>query len=407
MKKEITDKINDILKNINEIKQITANEISSDVMKGIFVVSKENQLIITTTTSIENLLNNLLAEKEDENIINLLNDKEVNTNDKNDLNNEKKTDKTEDITDNEEISNIFKDEDDNEDIEENIKEQKDESIENISEEIKEVYKEPEIIEESQNKKIEENISDKDKNNEEVEEENKDDDAEKINDIKAQIIGVDIPKKEEKLPYYGKIYNERRKASTDFIYNSYKIMATHYGFNASSDIFLYVAPLQIIKNNPNVPILVHAYCQGKYVTASSYDTKDNGHSIVQIEINDFNLLIRGGFDKDGKFISYVLTTGASANQGDKINIVSKQEGYTGTNPEGSGHIKFKEDNNVYEIFPLNTEENEYICIVISKEFLDYHVVANNYGAPKIKIFNNGKAQEIVAGWSGDYFEAGII
>ena len=370
MKKEITDKINDILKNINEIKQITANEISSDVMKGIFVVSKENQLIITTTTSIENLLNNWLAEKEDENIINLLNDEYVNTNDKNDLDNEKKTDKTEDITDNEEISDIFKDEDDNEDIEENI-------------------------------------SDKDKNNEEVEEENKDDDAEKINDIKAQIIGVDIPKKEEKLPYYGKIYNERRKASTDFIYNSYKIMATHYGFNASSDIFLYVAPLQIIKNNPNVPILVHAYCQGKYVTASSYDTKDNGHSIVQIEINDFNLLIRGGFDKDGKFISYVLTTGASANQGDKINIVSKQEGYTGTNPEGRGHIKFKEDNNVYEIFPLNTEENEYICIVISKEFLDYHVVANNYGAPKIKIFNNGKAQEIVAGWSGDYFEADII
>ena len=48
----------------------------------------------------------------------------------------------------------------------------------------------------------------------------------------------------------------------------------------------------------------------------------------------------------------------------------------------------------------------MCVHISKEFLDYYVVAK-YGIPKIRIINNGIKQEIVAGWTGGFFEADII
>lgn len=157
----------------------------------------------------------------------------------------------------------------------------------------------------------------------------------------------------------------------------------------------------------MPIVVHVYSHGNFKTASSYDTKDSGHNIVTLEIDNFYLLIRGGFDSNGKFMSFVMTTGLSANQGDIINVLSKEEGYTGPILPGSGHIKFEDDGNIYEIFPLNLQENEYLCILISKEFLDYYVVAKNYGSPKIRIFENGTQKEIIAGWSGDVFEADIL
>lgn len=231
-------------------------------------------------------------------------------------------------------------------------------------------------------------------------------APEVPKTQAEVIG-EVTTEDENLPFYGRVMNERQKKSGDFIFNKYRIAASKVGFNAASDITIYVAPLQVIPNNPNVPIIVHLYSHGNFKTASSYDTKDSGHNIVTIEIDNFYLLIRGGFDSNGKFVSYVMTTGLSANQGDIVNILSKEEGYTGPIMSGCGHIKFEEDGNVYELFPLNLQENEYLCILISKEFLDYYVVAKNYGSPKIRIFENGTQKEIIAGWSGDVFEADIL
>lgn len=225
-------------------------------------------------------------------------------------------------------------------------------------------------------------------------------------MQAEVIG-EANTEEKVLPFYGVVTNERQKKSGDFIFNKYRISAAKQGFNSASDITLFVAPLQVIPNNPNVPIVVHVYSHGNFKTASSYDTKDSGHNIVTLEIDNFYLLIRGGFDSNGKFMSFVMTTGLSANQGDIINVLSKEEGYTGPILPGSGHIKFEDDGNIYEIFPLNLQENEYLCILISKEFLDYYVVAKNYGSPKIRIFENGTQKEIIAGWSGDVFEADIL
>lgn len=376
MKEEVIKNINEILKLLDDTKKITAASISEDVMNGIFVVSEENQNIIRLISELEMKLNGLLTKSPSSPSLNetefpqtetsVINKPLVpTTGDKNE------TQALEMESDNIKILKVKE----NNDTDGFLVPEIEQPVDSLS-------------------KID-NLP-----------------AENMGTTKplvpkSQVIGEIINSNKENLPFYGEIYNERRKAASDFIYNSYRIIATHYGFNSSTDIYVYVAPLQIKRGNPNIPIIVHAYSHGNYVTASSYDTKENGHSIVTIEIDDFHLLVRGGFDENGKFVTYILTTGISANQGDKINILSKEEGYTGSNPQGSGHIKFEEDGNIYEIFPLSMTENDYICVLISKEFLDYYVVAKNYGAPKVRIYNNGIQQEIVAGWSGSFFEADIL
>lgn len=202
--------------------------------------------------------------------------------------------------------------------------------------------------------------------------------------------------------------ERSKPASSFVFDKYKIMASHFGVPGASDIELYIAPLIITQNASNVPILVHAYCQGQYKNASSYDIIGNGRNMVTLEIGDFCLLCRGNFDENGVFVSHVLTTGTSANQGDKLQIVSKISGAQ-TRVQGNGHLKFKDDENTtYEIFPLHIEPDkkaEYVCIKQGPEFLDYFVVGNGYGVPKIRAID--KNQEIIVGWMGSLFEAEII
>lgn len=358
-----------ILKNIQEMsnlveqtKKTIADNIYEEVMKGNFTISEENQKIVKTMTTMEALINNLTENKEFPSI------SEVDSSH---------------LEENNEIQEL-----DNANNEKDIESETQSQSNELQQDTSDIKNNDEMLE--KDKENGENVTpdnvDEEKNN------------------KAEIIGEDIISDKEE-PYYGKIFNEKRKLASDFIFNSYKIMATHWGYSSSSEIRLFIAPLQVKQDNPNVPIIVHAYCSGKYVTASSYDTKEEGHSIVTIMIDDFNLLIRGSF-ANGVFKSSVVTTGTSANQGDMLNIVSKETGYEGPNPKGSGHIKFKENNDIYEVFPLSLTENEYICMHISEEFLDYYIVSK-YGIPKIRIINNGLKQEIVAGWSGKYFDTDII
>lgn len=207
--------------------------------------------------------------------------------------------------------------------------------------------------------------------------------------------------------------EFRKPASSFVFDKYKILASHFGAPGASEIELYIAPLVVaddISNASNVPIVVHAYCAGQWKTASSYDIIDEGKNMVTLDIGDFCLLCRGNF-VNGIFVSNVLTTGISANQGDSLQFLSKMSGAQ-TPVQGNGHLKFKdEEGAVYEIFPLDITNQgkdskaEYICIKQGAEFLDYFVVANGYGVPKIRIAE--KNQEIIVGWMGSTLEAEII
>lgn len=402
MKDMVIRNIHQMLNILDDTKREIANGISEDIMNGIFIVSEENQAFLKLIGRISDDLKEALS-----------------------LNQGIKADITEPVK--------------NDTLKQEVPKEEPLKVEEpvIKEQEIQVEKEREPEEEPYEEEADSSVSDNDisqdwfndnmineddfardfesslpdnNDEQEVKEDKTDEEIKEPVEapfkMQAEVIG-EANTEEKVLPFYGVVTNERQKKSGDFIFNKYRISAAKQGFNSASDITLFVAPLQVIPNNPNVPIVVHVYSHGNFKTASSYDTKDSGHNIVTLEIDNFYLLIRGGFDSNGKFMSFVMTTGLSANQGDIINVLSKEEGYTGPILPGSGHIKFEDDGNIYEIFPLNLQENEYLCILISKEFLDYYVVAKNYGSPKIRIFENGTQKEIIAGWSGDVFEADIL
>lgn len=405
MKDTVVRNIHQMLNILDDTKREIANGISEDIMNGIFIVSEENQAFLKLIGRISDDLKEALS-----------------------LNQGIKTDITESVKNDTLKQEVPKEEPlkveepvikeqempvekEREPEEETYEEEADSSISDNDNDISQDWFNDNMINEDDfARDFESSLPDDNNDEQEVKEDKTDDEIKEPVEapfkMQAEVIG-EANTEEKVLPFYGVVTNERQKKSGDFIFNKYRISAAKQGFNSASDITLFVAPLQVIPNNPNVPIVVHVYSHGNFKTASSYDTKDSGHNIVTLEIDNFYLLIRGGFDSNGKFMSFVMTTGLSANQGDIINVLSKEEGYTGPILPGSGHIKFEDDGNIYEIFPLNLQENEYLCILISKEFLDYYVVAKNYGSPKIRIFENGTQKEIIAGWSGDVFEADIL
>lgn len=198
--------------------------------------------------------------------------------------------------------------------------------------------------------------------------------------------------------------EKRKAASDLIFDAYRINATHFGANSSSDMFVYIAPLTNDGDGSNIPIIVHAYTHGAYVTASSYDSRKEGKNIVTIEIDDFYLLIRGSMN-NGVFTSSVLTTGISANAGDTLDVINKSSGAQ-RKVDGSGHIKFHNGDDIVEVFPM-TGDNEYLVVNRNSEFIDYFVVANNYGMKKVTLLRDSESTELIAGWDDGFFEAEIL
>ena len=228
-------------------------------------------------------------------------------------------------------------------------------------------------------------------------------------FKANIIGAApvAPIRTDTHPFDTICFDERNKPISDFVYDKKILSATRGGSRERHEIMIYVSPLMLVENLSNVPILVHAYCDGRVVTASSYDTKQDAKSIVQIEINDFQLLCRGEF-KDGHFRSLIFTTGISAMQGDKLNTISVEEGIDRVeNYNSVGHIKFKEGDTLFEVYPLSKTENEYVAITITEEFTDYEVVALTYGTTRPIYVVDGVEKELVAYHDGDTFTAELI
>lgn len=241
----------------------------------------------------------------------------------------------------------------------------------------------------------------------------DSDIEKAEEIdtpsgKATVIGADKVKIEEDTNPFNTInFNEKRIPKNNLIYESFQLNLTRGGSREKHEVFLYIAPLILTKNSSNVPIVVHAYSEGRQITASSYDKRGNGRSLVTIEINEFNLLCRGSFE-NGTFNAFVVTSGFSAAQGDTLEMVNKERGSNTINNEQSvGHVKFKEGDTLFEVFPISMTDNEYVTIAITEEFIDYAVTALDYGTARAKYLVNNEEKELIAHFEGDIFEAELI
>ncbi len=227
--------------------------------------------------------------------------------------------------------------------------------------------------------------------------------------KAQIIGAPIATKVEidTHPFDSICFNERRLPNNKFIFEQQLLSISRGGSREKHEVFIYIAPLVLKENSSNVPIIVHAYCEGRQITASSYDTRGNAKSIVQIEINDFHLLCRGSFT-NGKFKSYVFTTGISSDQGDDLKVLSSETGADSiTDVNSVGHLKFREDDSLFEVFPISMTDNEYVIISVTREFIDYEVVASNYGTTRPRFNVSGVERELIAYHEGDDFIAELI
>ena len=225
--------------------------------------------------------------------------------------------------------------------------------------------------------------------------------------KATVIGQsNVHVKSDIAPFDSQCFEERSYKRDDFVYDQYELSLKHAGAKTRNNAFLYIAPLTLPEqDSSSVPIVVHAYCGGRFVTASSYDKKGTGHSLVTIEINDFYILCRGYFE-DGVFKSYFVTTGPSADAGDELAINSKSSGCQNiVNHNSVGHIKFREDKYMFEVLPISPTDNNYIVITIQKEFIDYQVIATEYGSPRLKLeFEDGTEKELIAYYDGDTFIA---
>ncbi|MBR3735991.1 MAG: hypothetical protein IKN07_08915, partial [Lachnospiraceae bacterium] len=120
-------------------------------------------------------------------------------------------------------------------------------------------------------------------------------------------------------------DETEKLATEFVYSYSRISVSHSsmgGGGRPEEMLIMIAPLKIHKNEQtSVPIVVAIVHNGKYKMASSYDILEDGKNIVTIDIDEFYFLCRGSFSEDGRFVAKVVTTGPSAQQGDKIRPIS--------------------------------------------------------------------------------------
>lgn len=200
-------------------------------------------------------------------------------------------------------------------------------------------------------------------------------------------------------------NETKKLESELVYDKYHLAVLSLQSGNTTEIDLFVAPLnQLEKSKTTVPVLVHVFSRGNYLTASSFDTLD-AKNMLTISINGVDLLVRGSTDEQGRFASAVVTTGRTAQLGDKMSIVSK-ESHTDA-CTGIGHLHFTENGRSFRIFPLS-RENEFICMTSDSEFTDYYVCAKSYGQPKIKIMGaNQFPIELLTGWTGNTFEATLL
>ena len=171
--------------------------------------------------------------------------------------------------------------------------------------------------------------------------------------------------------------EKEKSIDEFVYDIRRIMVSHMG-SAPEEMQFFIAPLKIYKYSCTAaPIVVSVYYKGRYYNFSSYDKIEDGRNMVSAEINEYYFLIRGFFDEKGRFCSTIQTTGISANQNDRINVISSDAHHPTGPAVGNGHLKFRfngdDGDGIIEVFPREPGEDEYLLVIRYGEFLDYPII----------------------------------
>lgn len=206
--------------------------------------------------------------------------------------------------------------------------------------------------------------------------------------------------------------EKEKSIDEFVYDIRRIMVSHMG-SAPEEMQFFIAPLKIYKYSCTAaPIVVSVYYRGRYYNFSSYDKIEDGRNMVSAEINEYYFLIRGFFDEKGRFCSTIQTTGISANQNDRINVISSDAHHPTGPAVGNGHLKFRfngdDGDGIIEVFPREPGEDEYLLVIRYGEFLDYPIISKSPGGiQKYRLVNDGMNSELVCVWNGDILSAEII
>lgn len=198
--------------------------------------------------------------------------------------------------------------------------------------------------------------------------------------------------------------ENAKRYKDFVYDTRRVMVSHIG-SAAEEITFTIAPLKMGKSAVSVPIIVNAYYRGKNYTASSYDKEEDGRNTVIIEVNEYYFLCRGYISENGEFGSRITTTGISANQSDKLVVVSEELHRPTGASVGNGHIKIRyngEDGpGILEVFPLDIEKQEYLVMTRCGEFTEYGIVnQSGRGLSRFLLIDNDVNSELICTWGED-------
>ena len=199
---------------------------------------------------------------------------------------------------------------------------------------------------------------------------------------------------------------------DIVYETLTISLSHRNSEEADIYQIMTAPLKIYKySTPNVPIIVTILdADGNRITQSSYDSYEAGKNLLQMEVGEYSLLIRGVFDDDGQYHTAIATTDQSAKAGDEIKLLEQKA--FGTNAERTlyGHplVSYISDEGeaIVCIVPIeNNETQHYIMISRTEEFTTYTELTPDSNSAVIHTLDGTKT--VTPQLDGDYLEISII
>ena len=210
--------------------------------------------------------------------------------------------------------------------------------------------------------------------------------------------------------------ESQKQRDTFVYEMFNLSLTRAGAAGGgqpTEMQVMIAPLKIQKFAcPSVPIIVAIYYNGQIYISSSYSQQEEGKNLITMNVDEYYMLFRGTYDANGQFKGLITTSGPSAAQGDIINITSSDSYGSAVDNVNNGHIKFREsiydEPGTIEVFPFgDADDEEFIIMTKTDEFVDYIYVSNdNGGMKKPTIFDNGGKKEVVCKWDKDILNVSL-
>lgn len=130
-----------------------------------------------------------------------------------------------------------------------------------------------------------------------------------------------------------------------------------------DITVYVYPLSTRKEGKNAKILVEIYWKNRYHGFSSYDSREDGNTIVQARIGEYLLNISAFYDNSGTLkVNVVPMEGLLIPVSTDVHFVDKIITHEYNSVYGNGRIV---------AIKSTEDENEYATAVFNNEFCDYN------------------------------------